>query len=158
MAGVSPVSRLTPAGNLPPSPHPMDYRLLQAATGRLSAAMTAGDPMERRQLRSCCRSHDSAGELLPGPAGEHFGNMTRYNPKYRSYPNLNENISLAKSFPMKEQVRLDLRGEFFNAFNRTRFGLGSLGLQSQTFGVLSQTAGDQANSPRQIQLALKLYF
>ena len=45
-----------------------------------------------------------------------------------------------------------------NAFNRVRFGLGSLGLQSTTFGVLSQTAGDQANSPRQIQLALKLYF
>ncbi len=84
--------------------------------------------------------------------------MTRYNPKYRSFANLNENISLAKSFPMKEQVRLDFRAEFFNAFNRTRFGLGSLGLQSQTFGVLSQTAGDQANSPRQIQLALKLYF
>ena len=59
---------------------------------------------------------------------------------------------------MKEQVRLDFRAEFFNAFNRVRFGLGSLGLQSQTFGVLSQTAGDQANSPRQIQLALKLYF
>ena len=46
----------------------------------------------------------------------------------------------------------------FNAFNRVRFGLGSLTIQSQTFGVLSQTAGDQTNSPRQMQLALKLYF
>jgi hypothetical protein len=46
----------------------------------------------------------------------------------------------------------------FNALNRVRFGKGSLTLQSQTFGVLSNTAGDQANSPRQMQLALKLYF
>ena len=46
----------------------------------------------------------------------------------------------------------------FNAFNRVRFGFGSLTIQSQTFGVLSNTAGDQANSPRQMQLAAKLYF
>jgi hypothetical protein len=96
--------------------------------------------------------------FFPAQPANTFGNMTRYNPKFRSYPIYNENISLAKSFPITEQVRIDLRGEFFNAFNRVRFGLGSLGLQSQTFGVLSQTAGDQANSPRQIQLALKLYF
>ena len=84
--------------------------------------------------------------------------MTRFNPKFRAFNNLNEDISGAKSFPMpRESMRLDFRAEFFNAFNRTRFGLGSLGLQSQTFGVLSQTDGDQANSPRQIQLALKLY-
>ena len=68
-------------------------------------------------------------------------------------------LSLMKAWSLPgEDRRLQLRGEFFNAFNRVRFGLGSLSLQSQTFGVLSQTAGDQANSPRQIQLALKLYF
>lgn len=87
-----------------------------------------------------------------------FGNMTRYNPNFRSNTILNENLSVSKSFAIHESVRIDLRGEFFNAFNRVRFGLGSLGLQSQTFGVLSQTAGDQVNSPRQIQFALKLYF
>jgi hypothetical protein len=96
--------------------------------------------------------------FFPAQPANTFGNMTRYNPKYRSFANLNENLSFAKSFQMKEQVRLDFRAELFNAFNRTRFGNGSLGLQSQTFGVLSQTAGDQTNSPRQIQLALKLYF
>ncbi len=84
--------------------------------------------------------------------------MTRYNPKYRSTPIYNENLSIAKSFRIKEQTRIDFRAEAFNVFNRVRFGLGSLGLQTQTFGVLSQTAGDQANSPRQMQLALKLYF
>jgi hypothetical protein len=96
--------------------------------------------------------------FFPAQPANTFGNMTRFNPKYRSFNNLNENISVAKQFPIHEGIRLDFRAEFFNAFNRVRFGLGSLGLQSQTFGVLSQTAGDQANSPRQIQLALKLYW
>jgi hypothetical protein len=96
--------------------------------------------------------------FFPAQPANTFGNMTRYNPKFRSRPNLNENLSISKSFRIHESVRLDLRGEMFNAFDRTRFGFGSLTIQSQTFGVLSNTAGDQANSPRQMQLAAKLYF
>jgi len=96
--------------------------------------------------------------FFPAQVANTMGNMTRYNPNFRAFNNLNENLSFAKTFALKEQVRLDFRAEMFNAFNRVRFGLGSLGLESTTFGVLSQTAGDQANSPRQVQLALKLYF
>jgi hypothetical protein len=96
--------------------------------------------------------------FFPAQPANTLGNMTRYNPKFRDNQNFNENLSMSKSIPIKEQIRLDLRVEMFNAFNRVRFGLGSLGLQSTTFGVLSQTAGDQVNSPRQMQLALKLYF
>ena len=80
------------------------------------------------------------------------------NPKFRAFPSYNENCSLAKTFSIRERLRTDFRAEMFNAFNRVRFGQGSLTLQSQTFGILSQTAGDQINSPRQMQLALKLYF
>ena len=97
--------------------------------------------------------------FFPAQPANTFGNMTRYNPKFRSFPNFSENLSFSKSFPITERgMPVDFRAEMFNAFNRVRFGNGSLSLQSQTFGILSQTAGDQANSPRQIQLALKLYF
>lgn len=51
----------------------------------------------------------------------------------------------------------ELRVEAFNVFNRVRFGTGSTQLQSQAFGLLTG-AGSQINSPRQLQLALKLYF
>ena len=84
-------------------------------------------------------------------------NMTRYNPKVRPFPNLNENISLAKTFPVHEQLRLDFRAEFFNAFNWVRFGTGSNSLQSQTFGVLTSNSSI-SNTPRQIQFALRLCF
>jgi hypothetical protein len=54
-------------------------------------------------------------------------------------------------------MKLEFRAEAFNVFNRVRFGTGSTQLQSQTFGVLSGS-GSQLNTPRQLQLALKLYF
>ena len=85
------------------------------------------------------------------------GNSTRYNPKVRQFPNYNENLSIARSFPIKEQIRLEFRGEAFNVFNRVRFGTGSTTLQDQNFGHLT-SSGDLLNSPRQLQLALKLYF
>lgn len=95
--------------------------------------------------------------FFPAQPANTFGNQTRYNPKFRQFGNYNENISIAKSFPIREQMRVDLRVEMFNAFNRVRFGTGSLTLQSQQFGQLTG-AGDLLNSPRQMQMALKFYF
>ena len=86
-----------------------------------------------------------------------IGNMTRYNPKVRSFPNLSENISLTKEFPIHESTRLEFRAEAFNILNRMRFGTGSTQIQSSTFGQPTGS-GIQANSPRTLQLALKLYF
>ncbi len=86
-----------------------------------------------------------------------IANETRYNPKARNFPNLNENLSVTRTFPIREKLRLEFRAEAFNVFNRVRFGTGSTQLQSQSFGVLTG-AGSQLNSPRQLQLALKLYF
>lgn len=83
-----------------------------------------------------------------------FGNATRYNPKVRAFWNKNENVSLAKTFRIKEHLRMDLRGEAFNIFNRTVFGTGSTNLDAATFGQVTS----QVNDPRQMQVALKLYW
>jgi len=100
--------------------------------------------------------------FFPTQPANTFGDQTRYNPKFRQFANLNENISIAKTFQIKEQIRLDFRWEMFNAFNRVRFGWsvanpGNLQLQSQQFGQLV-SASDLLNTPRQMQVALKLYF
>ncbi len=92
-----------------------------------------------------------------GTALNAIGNATRFNPKLRFFPNLNENMSLTKTFPIREQMRVEFRAEAFNVFNRVRFGTGSTTLQSQSFGVLTG-AGSQFNTPRNLQLALKFYF
>ncbi|MBM3734675.1 MAG: TonB-dependent receptor [Acidobacteria bacterium] len=84
-----------------------------------------------------------------------FGNVTRFNPKVRAFPNFNENISIAKSFPLfSETRRLDFRWEAFNLFNRTVFGTGGNNLNATTFGIVT----NQANTQRQMQVALKFYW
>ena len=83
-----------------------------------------------------------------------FGNSTRYNPKIRSFWGQNENISLAKTFRVTENIRLDLRAEAFNLLNRTIFALPNTNLDNGAFGVVTS----QANSPRQMQMGLKVYW
>ncbi|MCI0337363.1 MAG: carboxypeptidase regulatory-like domain-containing protein [Acidobacteria bacterium] len=83
-----------------------------------------------------------------------FGNATRFNPKVRAFPGLTENISIAKSFSLGEDRRLDFRWEVFNPFNRTVFGTGSTNLNGNTFGIVT----NQVNDPRQMQVGLKIYW
>ena len=83
-----------------------------------------------------------------------FGDATRFNPKVRGFWGKSENVSLAKTFQIKERLRIDLRGEAFNLFNRTIFSTGSTNLDAATFGQVTS----QDNSPRQMQVGLKLYW
>jgi hypothetical protein len=94
--------------------------------------------------------------VFPDQPTDRFGNMTRYNPNFRFLPNLTENFSLAKDFNFSEKVRLNLRGEAFNAFNRTQWGPvgGAQTLQDPNFGIWR----NQINQPRRMQIALKFYF
>jgi hypothetical protein len=92
-----------------------------------------------------------------GTALNGLGNETRNNPKVRLFPNLSENLSLSKTFPIKERVKFDFRVETFNTFNRVRFGTGNTQLQAPLFGKLTSN-GDLLNTPRTMQMAAKLYF
>ena len=66
-------------------------------------------------------------------------------------------MSVTRVFPIHESIRLEFRAEAFNVFNRVRFGTGPTQLQDPNFGRLT-SASDLLNTPRQLQLALKLYF
>ena len=76
------------------------------------------------------------------------------NPDMRTPWNLSENVSFARTFKFGERVRLDFRGEGFNLFNRVRWGGPDGGLTSNNFGRITS----QSNSPRQLQLGLKVVF
>jgi hypothetical protein len=91
---------------------------------------------------------------FPAQPAHVFGNSTKYNPKLRGFWNKDESISLAKTFPIRENLRIDLRGEAFNILNRTVFGTGNTNLNSNTFGIVTT----QVNDPRRMQLALKVYW
>jgi hypothetical protein len=62
-------------------------------------------------------------------------------------------LSLAKTTNITERTHLEIRADFFNAFNHAEFGLPSTNIGSSTFGQISTTA-----SPRVIQLAARLSF
>jgi len=87
---------------------------------------------------------------------DRLGTNTRYNPKLRGWPSYDESISLGRGITIKEDTRLDLRVEAFNLLNRTRFGgLSNAGtLQNANFGLYRT----QSNTPRRMQVSLKLYW
>jgi hypothetical protein len=63
-------------------------------------------------------------------------------------------FSVFKSFVFKERFRSEFRAEFFNLTNTVNFNLPTSNFQAANFGRLEF----QRNNPRQVQLALKLYF
>jgi hypothetical protein len=88
------------------------------------------------------------------PAPFTFGNGPRTLPNVRSDGISNFDFSLFKVFPMGEKRFLQLRGEFFNVFNTPEFGLPGRTLAAAGFG----TVANQANTPRQAQIGLRLVF
>ena len=83
-----------------------------------------------------------------------FGNVGPTLPDVRAPGVNNFDLSLFKSFHPLEKLTLQFHAEAFNAFNRVQFGVPNQVLSSGQFGVISS----QANTPRQIQFALKLLF
>jgi hypothetical protein len=82
-----------------------------------------------------------------------LGNAPRNNGDVRRPWNLNENISLAKTFKASG-LSFDVRIEAFNLFDRIVWGAPVTNFSSNTFGQIST----QANTPRQMQIGLKLYW
>ena len=62
-------------------------------------------------------------------------------------------IGFIKNISISERFRLQFRGEFFNAFNHANFNSVDSNVDDPSFGSLTNT-----HLPRNIQLALKLYF
>jgi hypothetical protein len=74
-------------------------------------------------------------------------------------------LSLFKQFKFTERWQLQFRAEFFNAFNHPNFGNpdgnishGSFGKVFNTLAPILGTDSGGPGDPRQVQLALKLYF
>jgi hypothetical protein len=65
-------------------------------------------------------------------------------------------LSFFKQFamPIREGSKLEFRAEAFNALNHPQFAGPNVTVGSSAFGKVTS----QANSPRQVQLGLKLYF
>ena len=122
--------------------------------GLVAANPTCAAPSQIHTLKNwfnpCAFAPATPGELGNSPRAPVTG------PRF-----VNTDLSLIKHFVLPwEEMRMDFRAEFFNAFNHAQFYLqgGSSGMQdinaSSSFGVVNGTV----NNPRVIQFALKLNF
>lgn len=89
------------------------------------------------------------------PAPFTFGNSGANLPWLRSPALLEEDLTLAKEFPLfKEGQRLEFKASAFNIGNRVQFGGIDMTVEDNNFGRISS----QANNPREIQLSLRAVF
>jgi hypothetical protein len=88
--------------------------------------------------------------LTANPAGT-FGNLARN--ALRGPGTLNFDASFSRLFALRENLKLDVRGEAFNVINHTNFSAPNVTLNSSSFGRIT-AAGD----PRIFQFAMKLQF
>lgn len=117
-----------------------------------------------------CIETANGGKFCIPPPGKN-GNQGRNIFNSPSYWNLD--LGILKQFQISERVRMQLRAEFFNAFNHTNFdnprnaSSGSPAINSLLFGQTCCSASSTPSSatiiatgeaPRVIQLALKLSF
>jgi hypothetical protein len=62
-------------------------------------------------------------------------------------------MAVSRIFPIKERVRIEFRGDFFNIMNHANWNAPASAVNSATFAQIT-TFG----TPRLIQLAMKAYF
>jgi len=113
---------------------------------------TTGVSANLGSARTIDRWFDTAQFTQPAPFT--FGNMARSTAQLRNANARLLDFSLFKSFRIVERMRAELRGEAFNLTNTPLFGNPGTVLNTPTFGVVT----GQENSPRQVQIGLKILF
>jgi hypothetical protein len=104
---------------------------------------------------ACANQAPCVSYLIPSgfapPALGAYGNLAKG--ALRGPGLLNTDLGVFKYFSVKENVKMQFRAEFFNAFNRANFNSPGTAVNSGSFGnILS------ARDPRIGQLALKVLF
>jgi Carboxypeptidase regulatory-like domain/TonB dependent receptor-like, beta-barrel len=88
------------------------------------------------------------------PGDQQPGNAPRYFSNLRTDGIQNIDVAFSKTFVPREGMKLEVRGEFFNAFNTPRFAYPDTLFGDSTFGVVSSTLGN----PRHGQLGVRFEF
>ena len=95
----------------------------------------------------------NAFQRRTNPAADPFGNAPRLNGAARSFRTFRTNVSVAKSFKIRERMHGDFRADVFDLFNQKTWGNPTTDLSSNQFGIITT-----ANGNRTMQLGLKLVF
>ena len=88
------------------------------------------------------------------PGDQVAGNAPRYFSNLRSDGIRNTDLSLSKEISIREGMKLQIRGEFFNFTNTPRFGLPGTAFGDSGFGLVQSTL----NTPRHMQFGVRFQF
>ena len=95
------------------------------------------------------------------PGTYSFGNLGRTDGALRGDGIANYDISMVKKTSITEKIKMEIRAECFNAFNRVQFGNPNTVLNPSTLGTPNNQFGkitSTLNQPRQFQLAARVTF
>jgi hypothetical protein len=87
-----------------------------------------------------------------------FGNAPPVLGDVRALPYYSENLSLLKKFRVTEVVTFEMRGEFFNIFNRHRYRAPQGNFDAGDFGFSGVEGDIFAYPPRTVQVGARLIF
>jgi hypothetical protein len=88
------------------------------------------------------------------PGDQIAGNAPRYFSNLRSDGIHNVDLSVSKEFTIREGMKLQVRGEFFNFTNTPRFAVPNTAFGDSQFGQVTSTLG----SPRRTQVGVRFEF
>ena len=83
-----------------------------------------------------------------------FGDGSRLDPSLRAEGIKNWDFSLSKTTKITDKLSFKFGAEFFNLFNQVQFAPPSTAFGNPLFGKITI----QANNPREIQLAARMFF
>lgn len=129
------------------------FPLVMGSTGGTRPnRVTTGEELSGSAQDRLLRWFDTSAFAVP-PAFT-YGNSSRTTPDFRTHGTANFDMSLFKNFPIRESIRAQFRFESFNTFNRVQFAAPNTTAGATAFGQVTA----QANTPRQLQVALKIIF
>jgi hypothetical protein len=118
-----------------------------------SSTLTSGDVHHRLGGTGQTQTYfNSTGFRLP--QSFELGTVARSDAALRGPIFFDDNLSVIKNFAIHNDIKLEYRAEFFNVLNKVAFGLPNTTFGSSSFGKITS----QYNSPRNIQMSLKLHF
>ncbi len=91
--------------------------------------------------------------LFSDPDPLTLGNAANRYSELRGFGTINEDLGLLKNFHPAEGMRLQVRGELMNAFNRHQLGAPNTNVKNALFGQITGVSG-----ARNIQIGLRLDF
>ena len=111
-----------------------------------------GDPVLPGSDRTLLRYFNTGAFQAPAPLT--IGNSTKF-PNIQGPGLVGNDVSMIRYFPvpLRDGMKFELRGDFFNVLNRTNFGVPNGDFGTANFGRITS-----AGTARVIQLGLKFWF